>query len=663
MSSIVDQQPYNEYVGNGIATVYPYEFQLLSASDFVASIDGTEVPASDYTLTGVGNQAGGECTFDTAPIDGAAVLLQRVIVLERDTDYQYNGDLREATLDRDFNRLWMAIQGQGAALSSAVRVPYPEQLGELPTQRASTLVGFNADGDLALIDQALAPERPFQFEPVHIATEGQVLFTFAQLVYTRGIGSLWVFANGRLFSVGADYAETSTSSITLTQGVPAGFEMRFIAGAPLNSTVVSDAALVAFMPAGASAVASTAQAKLREWVSVADKGAVGGVNEVAKFQLAIDDLPAGGGTILLSPNVNYSATVASTLTVGNKAVIWLVQNGATAPAGLPGMTMSQRYGATFIVSGEASRNGPTWHQVTGSVNVPYTEKGRAFHVEVTMPDNPAADAERDFYAYSYLLETDHHGPLGGEIRGVKGIVRGNGGQSNLRSAHFLAQGYNGHIGDLTGMAADVFHSDSADGVHAPVGRMAAVLGQVGPGSQSVFTARSRVTATTGKQRPSYGFRCEDGSLAILPNIACFYGHGGGVGDFFRMAASDTDVTVVASLDNLAKMFAKAFRSGATSVADDAVLSFTPVCETGFILVHLEGNSAHWIVCYFRANATGAVMTEIASGASASPTTGVLAGTTGVDTELTVSAHTNGLIYIENRAGGTKVATYLIAGRS
>lgn len=145
MASILDQVPYNNYTGNGVVTAYPFEFELLDAGDFVASIDGVEVPSSDYTLSGL-TQAGGTCTFDTAPANLAAVLLQRLIALERDTDYQYNGDLREATLDRDFNRLWQALQGQLAQLGGALRLPYPEQADELPpaADRLGKLLSFNA---------------------------------------------------------------------------------------------------------------------------------------------------------------------------------------------------------------------------------------------------------------------------------------------------------------------------------------------------------------------------------------------------------------------------------------------------------------------------------------------------------------------------------------
>lgn len=148
MSSVVEQTPYNEYTGDGVATVYPYEFQLLSAADLVVTIDGVVIPSSDFVLSGVGVQSGGDVTFSVAPLNGADVLLSRVIALQRDVDYQYNGDLKEATVDGDFNRLWQALQGTGAILGGSIRVPFPEQVAALPgaTDRANKLLAFNALG-------------------------------------------------------------------------------------------------------------------------------------------------------------------------------------------------------------------------------------------------------------------------------------------------------------------------------------------------------------------------------------------------------------------------------------------------------------------------------------------------------------------------------------
>lgn len=394
--------------------------------------------------------------------------------------------------------------------------------------------------------------------------------------------------------------------------------------------------------------------QLLSWIIISDYGAMGGIDEHVKFQAAIDALPASGGTILLAPNVDYSATVTTTLSVGNKAVLWRVQNGATAPTGLPGMTLSQRYGATYIVAVESSRNGQTFQQMTGTIPVPDNEKARAYHVEATMPDRPASDVNRDLIAYSYLMETDHHGPLGGEVRGMKGIVRGNGGQANLRSVHVLTEGYNGHTGDITGVLSDVFHSDSTPGA-AAVGKSAAYIGQVGAGIKEVFTARSRFTNgfPTTMQTVDYAFRQQEGSNAVLARIASFQAHGGGAGSLYRGLKSDTDSTVVFDVHASGHVEANSFNSGnQNGVLDQTAFSITPPQTSGMLFIQCAASSTQWLACVYVVTSSPAVAT-IAIGTSTNQTTGVLTGTTGTNGKLTVSAANDGKIYVENRLGATR----------
>src|SRR5574341_793077 len=148
MVSVVVQTPFNEYDGNGVTTVYPYSFQLLASTDLVVKVGGI-VQVSGFTVSGIGNQSGGNVTFTTPPPVGTKnVLLSRELKLERDTDYQYNGDLREETIDRDFNRLWQVAQGQDAIQDGTLRAPYPEQLNTLPAaaSRANTVQAYDGSG-------------------------------------------------------------------------------------------------------------------------------------------------------------------------------------------------------------------------------------------------------------------------------------------------------------------------------------------------------------------------------------------------------------------------------------------------------------------------------------------------------------------------------------
>ncbi|MGQ5810060.1 phage tail fiber domain-containing protein, partial [Serratia sp. IR-2025] len=120
--SVPNQTPYNIYTANGLTTVFPYEFYLLNAGDLAVSLNGSVI-TSGYTISGVGNVDGGEVLFLTPPANGVTVMLERVIPTYRLTDYQDNGDLLADTVNKDFDRLWMAIQQAFIYLGLALTRP------------------------------------------------------------------------------------------------------------------------------------------------------------------------------------------------------------------------------------------------------------------------------------------------------------------------------------------------------------------------------------------------------------------------------------------------------------------------------------------------------------------------------------------------------------
>ncbi|EJS4078447.1 hypothetical protein N1015_002032 [Escherichia coli] len=120
--SVPNQTPYNIYTANGLTTVFTFEFYIISANDLQVSINGNVV-TSGYTVSGVGNKDGGDITFLIPPANGAVVMLERVVPTYRLTDYQDNGDLLADTVNKDFDRIWMAIQRAFIDLGLALTRP------------------------------------------------------------------------------------------------------------------------------------------------------------------------------------------------------------------------------------------------------------------------------------------------------------------------------------------------------------------------------------------------------------------------------------------------------------------------------------------------------------------------------------------------------------
>ncbi|MCM7067446.1 phage tail fiber protein [Enterobacter hormaechei] len=120
--SVPNKTPYIIYNANGLTTVFPFEFYIINAGDIQVSINGTPV-SSGYSVSGVGNLTGGDVIFITPPAAGTVVMLERVVPTYRLTDYQDNGDLLADTVNKDFDRLWMAIQRSFIYLGLALRRP------------------------------------------------------------------------------------------------------------------------------------------------------------------------------------------------------------------------------------------------------------------------------------------------------------------------------------------------------------------------------------------------------------------------------------------------------------------------------------------------------------------------------------------------------------
>lgn len=144
------QETLFRHVGNGVTTTFAYSCQVLQANDLYVYVDGVQI-TSGITKNGIGDLAGGSVTFATAPANGAAVILERTVALERTTDYQQNGDFLSGVVNLDFNRIWMAIQQVGTSLSTAMLFPKSDvdPITELPpaADRANLLLSFNELGN------------------------------------------------------------------------------------------------------------------------------------------------------------------------------------------------------------------------------------------------------------------------------------------------------------------------------------------------------------------------------------------------------------------------------------------------------------------------------------------------------------------------------------
>lgn len=100
----------DEYVGNGSVKTFSYTFKILDEGDLRVYHDGVLVSSSNYSVTGVGDEGGGDITHTTAPASGVVVRLERSVSINRTTDYTEGGGLASKTIDDDFDRQIMIDQ-------------------------------------------------------------------------------------------------------------------------------------------------------------------------------------------------------------------------------------------------------------------------------------------------------------------------------------------------------------------------------------------------------------------------------------------------------------------------------------------------------------------------------------------------------------------------
>lgn len=140
------QTPLNRSAGNGVSTVFAYNFKVLAEADMEVSVDGVvKTLTTDYTLSGVGTDSG-NVTFLVPPADLSIVVRRRNMSYTRSVDYQDQGELPTDTLDDDQDAPILMIQQLDERQGRSITVP-PESSGvdlELPAPTALSYLRWNA---------------------------------------------------------------------------------------------------------------------------------------------------------------------------------------------------------------------------------------------------------------------------------------------------------------------------------------------------------------------------------------------------------------------------------------------------------------------------------------------------------------------------------------
>lgn len=271
------QTPSNASAANGVTTVFPYTFLLLDEGDL--RVTGTDADGSvteyaldvDFTVDGIGASGGGNVTFTAAPASGMTIVRRRVMAYKREVDYQNNGDLLAAEMNRDQDGPVMMVQQLAEAVSRALLLPEhltgiataglpaPEalrglrwnaagngienvELGAYGDASGADLVGFRQSGAGMVLRTLLAKGRDVvhaddrgllgngtdetaALQDLLTAAQGKVLMLGAGKTYAYNIATGLTLENVSIVSNGAKFKRLTASSHPLTDS-----EFNFIIG-------------------------------------------------------------------------------------------------------------------------------------------------------------------------------------------------------------------------------------------------------------------------------------------------------------------------------------------------------------------------------------------------------------------------------------------------
>ena len=96
----------NQYTATSGQTVFPYTFEIFDKGDVVVLKNGTALSeGTNYTVSGVGNDNGGNITLTVGATTGDILTLYRDMAYQRLTDYQTSGDFLAQEVNDDFDRI------------------------------------------------------------------------------------------------------------------------------------------------------------------------------------------------------------------------------------------------------------------------------------------------------------------------------------------------------------------------------------------------------------------------------------------------------------------------------------------------------------------------------------------------------------------------------
>ena len=150
--TVADNTSRNQYTATSGQTVFAYTFEIVDKDDIVVLKNGTTLSeGTDYSVSGVGTDSGGNVTLSVGASTNDVLTLYRDMPYARTQNYTNSGDFLASDVNSDFDNLWLAGEQTNRAFEQSVRKPITDSDSismELPeaADRANKVLGFDENG-------------------------------------------------------------------------------------------------------------------------------------------------------------------------------------------------------------------------------------------------------------------------------------------------------------------------------------------------------------------------------------------------------------------------------------------------------------------------------------------------------------------------------------
>lgn len=146
---IGDVRPRIQAVGDGVQTSFTYPFPIFQEKDLEVYLDEV-LQDSGYTVSGVGQSAGGTVDFATAPAANVVVTLRRYLKIERTSDFAEGGAFHAAVINQELDYLVAVAQQNEVQFERSLQLDPTDSDVQLvlpsKKQRSNASLVFDDDG-------------------------------------------------------------------------------------------------------------------------------------------------------------------------------------------------------------------------------------------------------------------------------------------------------------------------------------------------------------------------------------------------------------------------------------------------------------------------------------------------------------------------------------